>query len=76
MAMVFLLVRNRYPDCPSPLLDELWREKGFGGVREDMVALWEKARMEAKEGKKNVEENQREVGEVGDGGGERRSDAL
>ena len=38
-----------------------------------MATLWDRASLEAREGKKRVEEDQRELGE---GGGEKRSDAL
>lgn len=60
LPVILLLVRNRYPDCPSPLLDEVWREKGFSAVGKDMEALWEGYRLEARrdqedENKKPVE---------------------
>lgn len=44
-----LLVRERYPDAPAPVMERLWTEKGFEAKREDMDGLLSQLRGTAEE---------------------------
>lgn len=44
-----LLVRERYPDAPAPVMERLWTEKGFEAKREDMDGLLSQLRTKGRE---------------------------